>query len=80
MDYESVLSQLCSLPGPSGFEAPVAEAAAQLLAPWVDEVSITRMGSVLGVRRCGKENGNDGSTIYAFSKTAGRALRLVTCS
>lgn len=56
MDYEHVLSRLCTLPGPSGFEGPVAAEAATLLRPWMDEVSITRMGSVLGVRRCGKEN------------------------
>jgi len=56
MDYERVLSNLCSLSGPSGFERPVAVEAVRLLTPWVDEVSITAMGSVLGVRRCGKEN------------------------
>ena len=56
MDYERILSNLCSLPGPSGFEGPVAEEAVRLLAPWMDEVTITPMGSVLGVRRCGKEN------------------------
>ena len=56
MDYERVLSNLCSLSGPSGFERPVAVEAVRLLTPWVDKVSITAMGSVLGVRRCGKEN------------------------
>ena len=56
MDYTKVLSELCSLPGPSGFEGPVAEAAAELLRPLMDEVSITPMGSVVGVRRCGREN------------------------
>ena len=56
MDYENILSRLCALPGPSGFEGPVVKEAAQLLQPWMDEVSITRMGSVVGIRRCGKEN------------------------
>ena len=28
MDYEEVLKHLCALPGPSGFESPVAQAAA----------------------------------------------------
>jgi len=56
LDYTKVLSELCSLPGPSGFEGPVAEAAAELLRPLMDEVSITPMGSVVGVRRCGREN------------------------
>ena len=31
MDYEEVLKHLCALPGPSGFESPVAQAAAELL-------------------------------------------------
>ena len=55
MNYENVLGQLCALSGPSGFEGPVVRAAAELLRPLVDEVSITRTGSVVGVRRCGRE-------------------------
>ena len=55
MDYQGILSRLCALPGPSGFEGPVAEAAAELLRPLVDEVSIDRMGTVVGVKRCGRE-------------------------
>lgn len=56
MDYEQVLGRLCGLPGPSGFETPTAEAAAELLRPFVDEVKIDRMNSVIAVRRCGKSN------------------------
>ena len=56
MNYERVIDRLCSLSGPSGFENSVAQAAKQLLEPLVDEISINRLGSVLGVRRCGKEN------------------------
>ena len=56
MNYEGILAQLCALPGPSGFESPVAQAAAELLKGVMDEVHIDKMGSVLGVRRCGKEN------------------------
>ena len=56
MDYEEVLKHLCALPGPSGFEGPVAQAAAELLRPLVDEVRVDRMGSVVGLRRCGREN------------------------
>ena len=48
-----MLSVLCPLPGPSGFEAPVALRAADLLRPLVDEVSVDRMGNLVGVRRCG---------------------------
>ncbi len=56
MNYERVIDRLCSLSGPSGFEESVAQAAKELLEPLVDEISINRLGSVLGVRRCGKEN------------------------
>lgn len=49
-----LLSALCPLPGPSGFERPVAVRAAELLRPLVDEVNIDRMGNLIGVRRCGK--------------------------
>lgn len=56
MNYETVLRELCALAGPSGFESPVAQAAASLLEGLMDEVRIDKMGSVLGVRRCGKEN------------------------
>ena len=48
-----MLSVLCPLSGPSGFEASVALRAAELLRPLVDEVTVDRMGNLLGVRRCG---------------------------
>ena len=53
MDYEQTLARLCSLPGPSGFEGPASRAAAELLRPWMDEVTVDKMGNVVGVRRCG---------------------------
>lgn len=56
MNYEKVLGELCGLSGPSGFESPVATVAAKLLKGVIDEVRIDKMGSVIGVRRCGKEN------------------------
>lgn len=48
------LEQLCALPGPSGFERLAAKGAMELLQPLVDEVYTTRLGSVVGVRHCGK--------------------------
>ena len=45
------LERLCTCTAPSGFETPAAAVAAELLRPLVDEVSIDRMGNVLGVRR-----------------------------
>ena len=56
MNYEQTLSRLCAISAPSGFEEKVTAAAAELLRPLVDEVRATRLGSVVGVRRCGKEN------------------------
>ena len=56
MNYETVLSRLCSLAGPSGFESDVAQAAAEILRDAVDEVQVDKMGSVIGLRRCGKDN------------------------
>lgn len=56
MNYETVLSRLCSLAGPSGFESDVAQAAAEILRDAVDEVRVDKMGSVIGLRRCGKDN------------------------
>ena len=56
MDYthiKEMLSALCPLAGPSGFEKPVALKAAELLRPYMDEVNVDRMGNLLGVRRCG---------------------------
>ena len=56
MDYRQILGRLCALSGPSGFEEPVAKAAEELLRPLVDQVYTTRLGSVVGVRRCGRDN------------------------
>lgn len=55
MDYERVLNRLCTLSGPSGFETQAVQGAAELLRPLVDQVYTTRLGSLVGVRRCGKE-------------------------
>ena len=56
MEYtplRELLAALCPLPGPSGFERPVALRALELLEPLVDEAGIDRMGNLVGVRRCG---------------------------
>ena len=55
MDIQKTLESLCALPGPSGFESEAAKGAEQLLRPLADEVYTTRLGSVVGVRRCGKQ-------------------------
>ncbi len=55
MELYETLERLCPLAGPSGYENAVAQAAKELLAPPVDEVTIDRLGSVIGVKRCGKQ-------------------------
>ena len=54
MDIKKILEELCGCTAPSGFEGPAAQTASRLLEPLVDEVSIDRMGNVIGVRRCGR--------------------------
>lgn len=53
MDTMEVLQRLCGQTAPSGFEGPVVTEAAELLRPYVDEVKVERLQSVVGVRRCG---------------------------
>lgn len=50
------LKRLCQTGGPSGYEAPVVQVARELLEPWMDEVWVDTLGSLVGVRRCGKPN------------------------
>ncbi len=56
MNLVQTLSDLCQVPAVTGFERAGAEAVVSLLAPLVDEVRIDKVGSVIGVRRCGREN------------------------
>lgn len=56
LDIWNALDRLTGEKGPSGFERPVAQAAQALLEPYVDETWIDRMGNLVGVRRCGREN------------------------
>lgn len=50
MNYDEILGELCAISGPSGFEGAVASRVADYLRPWMDEVHIDRMGSVVGIR------------------------------
>ena len=54
MEMERILRTLCGVGAPSGFERPAVQEARELLEPLVDEVWIDRLGSLVGVRRCGK--------------------------
>jgi len=54
MNMKEALYKLCAQAGPSGFEGPAAQAAQELLKPYVDEIRSDPMGNVIGLRRCGK--------------------------
>ena len=54
MDIKQILERLCTAGAPSGFEYAAASEARALLEPLMDEVWLDRLGSVVGVRRCGK--------------------------
>ncbi len=56
MDIRAALEKLCAAEAPSGFERPAVLCARELLEPLVDEVWIDRLGSLVGVRRCGIPN------------------------
>jgi len=50
-DIKPFLKQLISLPGLSGYEGPAREAISAAWKPLVDELSVTRMGSLHGLKR-----------------------------
>lgn len=54
MDFLAFLSHITTVPGTSGYEAPVAGAFARAFEPYCDEVTIDPMGSVVAVQRGGK--------------------------
>lgn len=55
MKLYDTLNHLCSLAGPSGFEHTIAQEVHRELKPLMDEVWIDKLGSVIGMRRCGKQ-------------------------
>lgn len=55
INVPELLTELCDLPGPAGFEEPVAERVSEILASCMDNVWTDVLGNVIGVRRCGKE-------------------------
>jgi len=56
MDIKEILTELCELPGPAGFEEPVTARVKELLGPYMDDVWLDTLGNVIGVRKSGKEN------------------------
>jgi len=56
MKTKKILTELCQLPGPAGFEEPVTAHIKTLLDPYMDETWIDVLGNVIGVRKSMKEN------------------------
>ena len=50
-ELKSFLKQIISLPGLSGYEGPVREVVAEAWGPLVDELTVSRLGSLHGLRR-----------------------------
>lgn len=55
MDIKKILAELSEMAGPSGFERPVSERAAELMRPYVDEVSSDPMCNTFGIKRSKRE-------------------------
>ena len=68
LDYLNTLQKLCAVTAPSGFEGPAAQVAAELLCPWMDEVTVHPMGSVIGLRRCGKKNAKNAKKVLTSER------------
>lgn len=54
MKLKELIMALSAISGPSGFENAVADKAAELLSPYVDEIKRDVMGNLIAIRRCGK--------------------------
>lgn len=53
---KELIKKLSNMRGISGFEYRISDKIAELFKPYCDEVSIDRMGSIIAVKRCGKQN------------------------
>lgn len=53
---KELIKKLSDMRGVSGFEYRITDKIADILRPYCDEVNIDSLGSVIGVRRCGKTN------------------------
>lgn len=52
MNLQELISTLSAAGAPSGFESPVRALAAELLAPFTDEICSDAMGNLIAVKRC----------------------------
>lgn len=56
MELTKIISRLCEAPGPAGFEDAAVDCAREMLGGYVDEIKTDVMGSLIAVKRCGREN------------------------
>jgi len=56
METRDYLHMLCESQGPSGFERPVAEIAAEAIKPFVDKVEIDTLGNLIATKKSKKKN------------------------
>ncbi len=54
MQLHELITELCSLPAPSGFEEKAFERLSELLSPYVDEIRSDVIGNLIAVKRCNK--------------------------
>ena len=54
MQLHELITELCSLSGPSGFEERVFSRIREILEPLVDEISTDPLGNLIAVKKCGK--------------------------
>ena len=54
MQLHELITELCSLPAPSGFEEKAFERLSELLSPYVDEICSDAIGNLIAVKRCNK--------------------------
>lgn len=63
---KDVLNRLCSLPGPSGYEAPIAEAVQEIWQGLVDETSLSRLGNLYALKKANAHmDGKPRSILFA---------------
>ncbi len=63
MDTKDLLIELSQATGVSGHEAPVRGIVQRELERYADEVHVTKLGSLVAVRRAAKRSGKDGSPV-----------------
>jgi len=60
MDIFKSLKKLSETAGPSGMETPIADVVADLWRPYVDDLNVDRIGSLVALKRGQSEKGDDG--------------------